>query len=282
MSTIVDGATAVVRGIVGEAAARDGHRVSVGDGTTLTEATLSQSRVVREGAAGDIDLAVRAVPHSAAVAGRVAFEGGALDGDGALFGCTTGRIGDSATHALAGVVALEGAVGDGDGTFVVIDGTGLGTGVVGEGHAIDRQFSTGGVVDGTGNIGLVAFKAAAVDGQRAIIPEGTSFMARELGVGDGRFAVGDGKLVDRAAAGHSACKGRFAVFTDCDHVVSFDTTLFKRDGAFNATLFDGHTASVGDGALTVDIFDSDRDALIDIHDTAIEREVVEGSVFLTL
>ena len=159
--------------------------------------------------------------------------------------------------------------------FVTVGGCGA---VVGEAAAFNGQRAF--IIDGAGNIGLVAFKAAAVDGQRAIIPEGTSHMARELGVGDGRFAVFDGKLVDRAAAGHTACKGRFAVVTDCDHVGSFDITLFKRDGAFNATLFDGHTTSVGDGALTVDIFDSDRDVLIDIHDTAIEREFVEGSVLL--
>ncbi len=160
--------------------------------------------------------------------------------------------------------------------FVTVGGCGA---VVGEAAAFNGQRAF--IIDGAGNIGLVAFKAAAVDGQRAIIPEGTSIMARELGVGDGRFAVfGDGKLVDRAAAGHTACKGRFAVFTDCDHVVSCGITLFKRDGAFNGTLFDGHTTSVGDGALTGDIFDSDRDALIDIHDTAIEREFVEGSVLL--
>ena len=285
MSTIVDGATAVVRGIVGEAAARDGHLVGVGDGAALSEAAFSHSRVALEGAVGDVDLAVGAVPHSAAVTGLVAFEGGAGDGDGAEGAEITRSVVDGTAGLGARVVAREGALLDGDLTIAVIDGTGnvIDTGVAGEGHAIDRQRSTVGVVDGAGNIGLVAFKAAAGDGQRAFVPEGTSLMARELGVGDGRFAIFvNGKLVDRAAAGHAACKGRNAVFIDFDHVVSCGITLFKRDGAFNGTLFDGHTASVGNGALTVDIFDSDRDALIDIHDTAIEREFVEGSAFLTV
>ena len=178
MSTIVDGATAVVRGIVGEAAARDGHLVGVGDGAALSD--TGQSRVALEGAVGDFDLAVGAVPHSAAVTGRVAFEGGPRDGDGAEGAEITRSVVDGTAGARRHGVALEGAVGDDDGTIAVVDGTGnIITGVVGEGHAIDRQRSPGGVVDGTGGRGgRVAFKAAAVDGQRAFVPNG----AAEIGI----------------------------------------------------------------------------------------------------
>lgn len=81
------------------AVARDGHLVGVGDGAALSEAILSQSRVVLEGAAGDFDLAVGAVHHSAAVTGRVAFECGTRDGDGAGYGEITRSVVDG-TAAL--------------------------------------------------------------------------------------------------------------------------------------------------------------------------------------
>ena len=287
-STIfVQNGTTGTRGfIVGECAVGNGlDGAPIEDGTTVPCSSIFEGGLVAvKDAVGDqFDLPPFPVIDGTAVTGLVAFERGATDlGDGAL-------VTDGTALAIQGCVANELAVFDckGGSLFVtsrlgVVDGPAEFGRVLFERYAVDRQLSTVGVVDGAGGlVGRVAFKAAAGDGQRAIIPESTSLMARELGVGDGRFALSvNGKLVDRAAAGHAACKGRNAVFTDCDHVASCGIILFKRDGAFNGTLFDGHTASVGNGALTVDIFDSDRDALIDIHDTAIEREFVEGSVLL--
>ena len=199
-------------------------------------------RVFGEGAVGDFDLAVRAVPHSAAVTGLVPGEPGIRDVDLACVVSITGHVGNSATHA-AGRVLIELAAGDGDVTILVIDGSTTHVGaILLESGLGNRKMSLSGLSVGgimPDSDGAAALFAVVICSERLVFLEDGSFA-------NGQIAVFQG---DGTAPGLSLIVCELRIATDGDRLVAARLHFVRQldiDGAATPSFVGGLVARKGD------------------------------------